>query len=868
MKKEPDVYISYMRSSGRKNAEGLCQKLAQRQIRAVLDDRQLPSTYDIGTLPERLIAASAVVLVCITHLSNQIDRFLLRELVYAKLLRKPIVYLLFPGVNPRELPHSYSAASIEFYDKKGKPDIMGGFQRLLIWLAQRPASASYPLVRDPHYHYLHGLYEDILNYLDTHSISPLENPTLQLPMLFSIPSHATPQGNRYKASEHVFEEFDNFYDGFDYLQNRSLLAGLEGVGKTLTLLSYARDAIVARFDDITHPLPLLVSATSWLGFETSAKSIELWLAKETGIDPTTLHELAACGQLALLVDNLHELRQGRHTEVMSQFLSQLHQYLDDGQIENKWLPRVPSRHNQFLVVCYCRDGRHLKEIGEHYGVIVQNQLHNEQIFEYLAGYPELIRLFSANAILLELCRQPFLLSAFTVAYGDSEDLPAALWQADDPSALQSKILNDYIAARYFREEDNDFVLDQDRLYSLLGQLAIEMLNETRIESSRESISSVSLELLDTILRPDEVEQVIVQLYTLKLMAFVPRQRERLAFTSTILRNHFALPYCLEWLQSEDTRTQRKAAWIAGEIHEARTIPLLIELLSHSSDKTVRREAAAALGKIAPSQAVEALIETGVTDGEWMVRQKAVEALGQFSGGNVQKAIYLALQDPKPNVRSSALLALVDCGDENLIEILIEALSDEDEGIRWIAKRELAKMGKVAIKPLFEMLRETDDGVRHLAVGALAHIGKPVIVQLINELIEGATDMRRGAGETLVQMGEDAIEPLLGVLKKNNQAHVKAIIATLMGEIKHPHCQKTLIELAQDQDAWVRISAIISLGQIGDTNAIPVLKTLLGDTSEPFYRERICDMAAQALLAIPDPQAQQIAHDWLEKQMNE
>lgn len=857
MQKEPGVYISFCRPYHQKVVELLCRELTRHNVQVVWDRRQLMSNHDVGIEIENLIDSSTALVVCITSGDNHDkDRWVRREVTYAKLCKKPVIALIFPGTSDKDIPPcARNIPSIRFFDQKGKPDFQSGLRRLLEWLSRHhKISANYPrMTQNVHFGYLESLYKDVLWYLETHLIALPDHDGTPLPMMFSIPAIEPPHSDHLPSvSDEVLENLDNFYDAFDFLQNRALLAGDAGAGKTLTLMNYTRDAIIARLNDITEPLPLLASITSWPQFKDHPNAMPAWLEYETGLDAHIIEETIEAGQALLLLDDIHSLRSdGQATDLLQEFSLALQHCLEGRSIENKWLPRTPLHHNQVLISCHNDDLSALRDMKTACGVVNMLPLDDAQIESYLGQCPELVELLKTNPILEALCRQPFFLHIFATTYSNDSNF-AVLKQANDPDALQARMVNDYLECQYSRLKRPVFALDD--IHTLLGQLAINTLLNARSTAHLAMGLQVEIDSIDALVNP-HTQAFINQMQQLQLLVQSPRKNNLVAFISPVLRNHFALPFCLQQLQADDPALQHQATWIAGQLNESRTVPLLTEVLLTSEDKTLRREAAIALGKIADSRAIDALAEAVYYDEAWIVRQKAIEALSKFDDSRACEAIFAALNDRKADVRCSALVAATTLDPPQALDALIGGLlADPDPGVQWYARHELTRHQDALLPALFDRLRETNSNLRQGPVEALAHLGKSVVFQLIQELLEGSPEIRIGVGETLGRIGEAALEPLLHMIKKYNTAEVKAMIATVLGEIKHPTSVDALMTLAHDDNPWVRVNAVIALGEAGDTRAMPTLRDLLNDTTEPFYKERICDLAAEALQKLGDSDA--------------
>jgi HEAT repeat protein len=291
-------------------------------------------------------------------------------------------------------------------------------------------------------------------------------------------------------------------------------------------------------------------------------------------------------------------------------------------------------------------------------------------------------------------------------------------------------------------------------------------------------------------------------------------------------------------------------------------------------------AANALGKIGDEQAIEPLINA---------LEKALESDGDFeddptSCGAVVSTIADVLTDTYSidlakvpwTTNLAKEFALGDdytCRDA--VELLIKALGNEDEQVRYGAAESLGKSGDNAIEPLIKALEEDEEEyVRYGAANALGNIGdKRAVEPLIKALEDKHWWTRKNAAEALGKIGDKrAVEPLLsfwikiledgiGKIGRNNEfareSAVRALIkigdgaveplikalgdkeedvrrytARVLGNIGGKRAVEPLIKALEDKDSEVRQRAATSLGWIGDKRAVePLIKALEDKDSE-------------------------------------
>jgi HEAT repeat protein len=118
-------------------------------------------------------------------------------------------------------------------------------------------------------------------------------------------------------------------------------------------------------------------------------------------------------------------------------------------------------------------------------------------------------------------------------------------------------------------------------------------------------------------------------------------------------------------------------------------------------------------------AIPALVEcTHADDAD--ARWWAVRALAALPDIRPEDLIPL-LEDPSPEVREAAALALCSHPHECAIEALIKTLADSDPLTAGLAANALAKIGSPAVPCLLDVLKEAPTSIRIIALRALSEI---------------------------------------------------------------------------------------------------------------------------------------------------
>ena len=98
-----------------------------------------------------------------------------------------------------------------------------------------------------------------------------------------------------------------------------------------------------------------------------------------------------------------------------------------------------------------------------------------------------------------------------------------------------------------------------------------------------------------------------------------------------------------------------------------------------------------MSQINAAKIEELTVKLAATDG--VERQKAREELVAAGGHDVTRAMVVALNDHRRDVRWEAAKALVDIADPIAASALTHHLHDEDSEVRWLAAEGVAELGE-------------------------------------------------------------------------------------------------------------------------------------------------------------------------------
>jgi HEAT repeat protein len=329
----------------------------------------------------------------------------------------------------------------------------------------------------------------------------------------------------------------------------------------------------------------------------------------------------------------------------------------------------------------------------------------------------------------------------------------------------------------------------------------------------------------------------------------------------------AVPKLVELLQDRDEAVRAAAtdAVAAAGPLDADSATKLAEGLT-SEDNVVRAQAAEALGTVGAGHSAPVLVQA-VADDNDVVRAKAVEALGKLGEDAADVAVptlVKALHDRDSWVSALAAEALGEMGEtgSGVAHGLVRALKHVNPLVRANAAEALGKLGTAgaSARAALEGAAADEDGaVRAQAVRALGGVGPPTptTLKLVRDAVADGDPLVRAAAAAAVGAWADApndvLADLLPLLRDAND-QVKVQVAEVLA--KWQDAPVSVVEglaqtLAEDDSAWVQVSAAQALARLGKA-ATPAGSALLraARTGEASVREE----AMRALVMIQPSEA--------------
>lgn len=251
----------------------------------------------------------------------------------------------------------------------------------------------------------------------------------------------------------------------------------------------------------------------------------------------------------------------------------------------------------------------------------------------------------------------------------------------------------------------------------------------------------------------------------------------------------------------------------------------------ATDADLRAAAALGLGLIGDSTTTLALVAV-TRDAASAPRTNAVWALGRIRDGRGFAAAHRALEDPDPMIRDAAAEALGQFDSTAAIAALMRRLRQDDAAsVRRTAAWALAQLDAMqASSALADALQsDADASVREMSAWALGNIEHSDGITALTEALrrDASAPVREMAAWALGELEAESASAVLGeAVTGDRSADVRATSAWALGQLEPERAPRGLISAVGDADANVRLNAAWALSEIGDSAALPALRTAL------------------------------------------
>ncbi|HVH58152.1 MAG TPA: HEAT repeat domain-containing protein [Vicinamibacterales bacterium] len=249
------------------------------------------------------------------------------------------------------------------------------------------------------------------------------------------------------------------------------------------------------------------------------------------------------------------------------------------------------------------------------------------------------------------------------------------------------------------------------------------------------------------------------------------------------------------------------------------------------DPLVRTDAVAGLVRIG-EPAVEVLVDA-LSSEDQELRTASIAALGAIGSRRATPALITTLEDPAMSIGVCGALAKI--GDVSAFEPLLGLLSHPQTAVRLAAIGALNSIGHDEMPARIKVLIEDSDPVaRESAVRIAGYFGYPAVIDAVLARAGDREErVRIAALEHLPFLDDDGVVGLLDSALQRDSAKARAAAARALARVDPAGAVPLLVRALGDSDLWVRYFAARSLGQQRDGAPLPELLALAEhDPAEP------------------------------------
>ena len=223
------------------------------------------------------------------------------------------------------------------------------------------------------------------------------------------------------------------------------------------------------------------------------------------------------------------------------------------------------------------------------------------------------------------------------------------------------------------------------------------------------------------------------------------------------------------------------------------------------------------------------------------RARAAENLGYFGGQRAVGPLGELLSDEDETIRAVAARALARIGSDEAVRLLVRTLDAPSELTRLRVAENLERVGYPVVGPLVDSL-ENSLGAEQvqgpvMAVRVLGHLRASEAREVLRAAASAGReeDLRAQATLALGKIGDPEDVPTLLESARDESWPVRAQAANALGMIGEVSTAPTLKELAADREWWVRLNATKALANMGPEGEKVLLELLRGD--DRYTRDR-------------------------------
>ena len=231
------------------------------------------------------------------------------------------------------------------------------------------------------------------------------------------------------------------------------------------------------------------------------------------------------------------------------------------------------------------------------------------------------------------------------------------------------------------------------------------------------------------------------------------------------------------------------------------------------------------------------------------RARAAKVLGELNLPVASAALYRALDDPDPDIRSVAARGLSKLRHPRAQAALIEILGRHEELISSRIAAMFIDVGAASVPLLVKNMRNTNWRARFWTAEILGQVAdRRAEGVLVSALNDSSADVRAAAAKALGKIGTKSAGLQVIPLLRDAEWFVRSHAAWTLGQLKMVEAVGELVRSLYDRAWWVRKSSLEALANVGDA-AIPALVATL-QAEDRFARESAAEALQRLGVEVP------------------
>ena len=297
----------------------------------------------------------------------------------------------------------------------------------------------------------------------------------------------------------------------------------------------------------------------------------------------------------------------------------------------------------------------------------------------------------------------------------------------------------------------------------------------------------------------------------------------------------------------DVSRRPDAIRLLWQVGGRKALPALRNLLDDSSGQ-VRVAVLEIFGDSGDPSAIEVANRVLARDSSPVVRATAIQVIGRAGMDQRTASLAQALEDPDPDVRSTAVELLPQGMGEGVGELLLKALSDDDERVWQPAMRHLVSLPNGDVQVLWSAIRQTEGERREQMILVLEEMSPDRLgLVALDHFASPDVDDRMLAVSLAARAGtRDAIRGITQTLQDPVPA-IRRAAAAALAQLGSPEAIPALSQALADPDSEVRVEALRTLSVIDDERVVDSLISALKDPES-----KVREVGSEALIRWTSP----------------